>query len=138
MLDGLKALDMILALGLDDYWAKTNSEIVAAASAWLAAQDDAQQPVTVAEANAWVRAHINTPQPDWSKAPHWATCHLYLYDGLGAWFQAPPSLEEPILDDNASLGYTWNFSGRRSMSGLVLPLGIDWRTTLTKRPDKEK
>lgn len=53
------------------------------------------------------------PPPLWDDAPDWATGHQYGASGDGIWTAA----------------------GRSELSGLKLPLGVDWRTTLRKRPE---
>ncbi len=75
----------------------------------------------------WLDAQPDAPEPDWTTAPEDATHHAYLHDGRGAWLLLNPG------DGYDSPGM-W---GARMMrfSGLRLPLGIDWRTTLRERPE---
>lgn len=56
---------------------------------------------------------VAAPEPTWDDAPEWATGHQYGASGDGIW-TAP---------------------GRSELSGMRLPLGVDWRTTLRKRPE---
>ena len=78
------------------------------------------------------------PEPDWSQAPEWA--EWWAVDGAvepcensnSCWFE-----NEPTQGDNA----TWWITVERGMSQsdrvVDLPIGIDWRTTLRKRPEGE-
>ena len=77
---------------------------------------------------------VAAPEPDWSAAPEWATHHVFCGDAEGMWIKTDGT---PTVD-----GYGWSFNAREGWtdwlsSGETLPLGIDWRTTLTKRPEAD-
>jgi hypothetical protein len=72
------------------------------------------------------------PVPDWSKAPDWADFHVYNCMGMGLW-------SEICLAVNAGSQSGWRgvlLSTNAVFSGYQLPVGIDWRTTLTQRPPR--
>ena len=74
---------------------------------------------------------VAAPEPDWSQAPPWANWwaveHAYGSLGMAYWFANEPVLQYSEWSD---------FPGTKALYNPVdLPLGIDWRTTLTKRPE---
>ncbi len=78
----------------------------------------------------WIDGLPAMPQPDWDEAPESAGWHAIDPDGLGYWFPAEPF---------TAFGTWYIESGREKKSGYyTLPLGIDWRQTLTKRPPREE
>ena len=76
---------------------------------------------------AWLDAQPDAPIPNWDNAPEDATHHAFLHDGRGAWLLLNPG------DGYDSPGM-WEARMMR-FSGLRLPLGVDWRTTLRERPE---
>jgi hypothetical protein len=82
----------------------------------------------IAELNAartWLDSQPQMPQPDWSKAPALATHHAFTPKGGGWWLSN--------LSDNPIYGGNWN-AWHMGPSGIDLPIGLDWRTTLQQRP----
>ena len=83
----------------------------------------------------WLDSQPPAPEPDWSKAPRpwlvmWWTVDGIFVEGYGyasRWHRCEPDrIDEAARwqsDDNVFGGY------------VDLPLGCDWRTTLTKRPE---
>jgi hypothetical protein len=69
------------------------------------------------------------PEVDWSQAPETATHHAYTGTGRGIW------LREPENQDICVAGSTW-VGWACADDGDYLPLGIDWRCTLTSRPQE--
>lgn len=73
------------------------------------------------------------PAPDWSKAPEWATHHVYNCVGSGLWING-----EAKVDTTWASGWRrvlrQTMDGHTDYSGYQLPIGIDWRETLTARP----
>lgn len=73
------------------------------------------------------------PEPDWSVAPERAEYYAVDADRISWWF-----ILEPFIRSKADAGWSmldetkgfW-FAGRRKL----LPIGCDWRETLTKRPE---
>lgn len=93
---------------------ETYGPVVTYAAAWIA---DGERRITTTGAMPGdfvpLAKPVAAPEPDWSSAPEWATGHQYGASGDGIW-TAP---------------------GRSELSGLKLPLGCDWRTTLKRRPE---
>ena len=84
---------------------------------WIASQTEESQPVA--------------PQPDWSTAPEWAMWWAVDPDMVGYWFGTEPLAgygEWNSYDDQNSKVKAGYYS---------MPLGIDWRQTLRKRPEAE-
>jgi hypothetical protein len=71
------------------------------------------------------------PQPDWSQSPGYATHHGFNPNGDGRWLE----LTEPMYTRRAitAVDVDW-WQVAQDPSGLTLPIGIDWRTTLQQRP----
>lgn len=69
------------------------------------------------------------PQPDWDKAPAWAMWWACNASGSAKWFGSKPevSLDRDYGDWVSSYRYVRDDALHR------LPLGIDWRITLTQR-----
>ena len=75
-------------------------------------------------------APLEMPQPDWSQAPEWAMWWTCDPDGDAYWWQLEPHYPD---------GYTWDNNDSlcsRADYGLVIPLGIDWRTLKQQRPEE--
>lgn len=73
-----------------------------------------------------IDTHPTMPEPDWEQAPRWATQHFFSpnsegYFGHGVELRTKHSFN------------SWSYS-LTMPSGLYLPIGIDWRTTLRRRP----
>lgn len=77
---------------------------------------------------------IVLPQPDWLNAPGYATHHGFNPYGSGRWLD----LTEPMYKRRpiTAADVDW-WQVAQDESGLELPVGIDWRTTLQARPTKE-
>lgn len=77
------------------------------------------------------------PAPDWSKAPEWATHHVYNCMGSGLWLS-----NAVVVDTTWASGWRrvlrQTMDGHTDYSGYQLPIGIDWRTTLVARPTEDK
>ena len=73
-------------------------------------------------------AQPDAPLPDWTTAPEWAQWWAVDADGMACWYTSEPKIYESVWgpeDDR------WHVT-----HGLVdLPLGVDWRTTLRRRPE---
>lgn len=67
-----------------------------------------------------------TVTPDWSQAPEWAEWWAVDADGQVLWLTKQPFI----------LGAGWANPGgvTRRAESINLPLGVDWRTTLQRRP----
>ena len=82
---------------------------------------------------AWAKSLPKTPKPDWAEAPLGASHHAFSGDGVGRWYSQWLGYGEPIVT-----GTTWYPATYKGQSHLELPVGIDWRTTLRKRPEGEQ
>jgi len=82
-----------------------------------------------------IRDLSRIPEPDWSKAPDVATAHAFTPTGLGIWLIPGDYLDEPTEQGWGNLPIV-DMSFPRT-SGLRLPMGIDWRTTLRMRPEAD-
>jgi hypothetical protein len=83
-----------------------------------------------------LRSQPTAPEPDWSIAPKWAEwwaqdSSTFPLGKNAGWYEAQPN-----CGDN---GQWWNDRPGMVQNMRVddLPLGIDWRTTLRKRPEVE-
>lgn len=67
--------------------------------------------------------------PDWSAAPEWAQWYAIDADGCRAWYEPKPQ----------AMGFQWHstqlYRGVSMDEDFDLPLGLDWRLCLFKRPD---
>lgn len=92
-------------------------------------------------ANAW-NIRYPAPQaqplvmPDWSTAPEWAMYHVYNCVAMGLWTK-----------NECEVDRTWASGWKNTIpplpingdySGYELPLGLDWRTTLTPRHQSQR
>lgn len=73
------------------------------------------------------------PEPDWNEAPTWAMWWAVEYAagdvGLAFWFAGEPVTDYAVWVDPED-------EDRKQLYGTVpLPLGCDWRLSLTKRPE---
>ncbi len=74
-------------------------------------------------------------RPDWSQAPTWANWWAVDPDGICHWFD-----NEPILTDvtvhRELIGPHWSYWGSRQAvyDAINIPIGCDWRTLKSKRP----
>jgi len=78
------------------------------------------------------------PKPDWSRAPAWA--QWWAVDGLhnGTGYVAGWFSEEPEHDDVMGMwtgNPEWGDTDDCFDQYIVLPIGIDWRCTLQRRPE---
>jgi hypothetical protein len=62
---------------------------------------------------------------DWKRAPRWANYHTCDEDGCGYWYETKPYTR----------GGFWCAQGdiEWKQSEYTLPVGVDWRESLTKR-----
>jgi hypothetical protein len=87
----------------------------------IAAWNRRTQPASDAR-QVWIPV---APMPDWSQAPDWA-----MWWSVDAYSEVSWHEMEPKLD-----GTTWWAERRYQRDGrIIIPLGIDWRTTLQQRP----
>ena len=77
----------------------------------------------------WLEAQPEAPQPDWATAPPWVNWWAADANGETHWFVSAPKVFDSIwmphphleiIDDDGDVD---------------LPVGIDWRTTLRRRPE---
>jgi hypothetical protein len=71
------------------------------------------------------------PEVDWSKAPKGTEYHVYEPTGVGYWVDSTGFDDPPYVHK-----CHWVHFSRNEFSGYELPLGIDWRCTLTSRPQE--
>jgi len=83
----------------------------------------------------YVRADTQpeAPEPDWDEAPEWAQWWAVDADGLTYWYGIVPPTLSPTHDmwDTGPDGFD------TPIGYIDLPLGIDWRTTLRRRPEAQ-
>ena len=83
---------------------------------------------------AWLDSQPAAPEPDWSEAPEWADAWV-VETSCRSWWWAG----YPVATNGGWSGGGWSGVGRREFCHHEsLPLGIDWRTTLRKRPTAEE
>ena len=84
----------------------------------------------------WLDNLPKAPEPDWSQAPGVMTHHYFDPYGDGHWVCGESFEVEPRFRlgwrNNSGWGLHLN-----TASGYQLPVGVDWRTTLRKRPEVE-
>lgn len=68
---------------------------------------------------------VNRPYVDWTVAPPWANFHAFDGDAVGWWWENFPEIEFHRWRDKKR--------GNTQASGFTLPLGNDWRWSLTPR-----
>lgn len=68
----------------------------------------------------------SAPRPDWSQAPEWAMFHAINANGTGHWYQHEPQ--------HRTIGWVKRDGRWHGDIGYLLPLGVDWRETLQRRP----
>lgn len=74
------------------------------------------------------------PQLDWPKAPGWAKAHVYNCHGMGMWVGS----DDLTVNMGAGSGWLGAFPSLGcDYSGYDLPIGLDWRQTLQRRPGVE-
>lgn len=81
----------------------------------------------------WLDAQSEMPEPDWADAPDDAVAWAVDADGYAHWFVDVPSLEV-----SNSEWATHRFMEIEDAGHVILPLGIDWRTTLRHRSEASK
>jgi hypothetical protein len=70
---------------------------------------------------------------DWKDAPTWATCHTFDKNGSGYWNERIPSALRAFgFRQYSSWTYHEGFSNK---SRFTLPKGLDWKQSLTTRPE---
>ncbi len=78
---------------------------------------------------AWLDAQPEAPEPDWTKAPPWAMWWAVDANGMAWWYATQP---EYLSGD----GTEWACGQPAWRVGEIdLPVGVDWRTTLRRRPE---
>ena len=85
----------------------------------------------------WLQSQPTAPEPDWSTASPDTQYHTIDASGLGIWWNTS-HLPQPVV-------FLWvsdELDKEQQYFMIVdyvydLPLGIDWRTTLRKRPEVE-
>jgi len=77
----------------------------------------------------WLQSQPTAPEPDWSTAPKGATHHALFTNGTGIWFDAEPITGTTMWIPTGLWQEVYTFSVTS------LELGIDWRTTLRRRPE---
>lgn len=84
----------------------------------------------------WLDAQPAAPEPDWSQAPDWARWWAADSDGESTYYAERPEPDEKIACWDSA---RWSAKGSTILSEWdktsPLPLGVDWRTTLRKRPE---
>ena len=71
----------------------------------------------------------------WKTAPDWAKFHVYQSWGEGVWSDQEPNLGAFFHNR----GRWWHPQGSKTKgSGLTLPLGMDYRVTLERRPMSDR
>jgi hypothetical protein len=76
---------------------------------------------------AWLDAQPAAPEPDWTTAPDWAQWWAVSARGVASWWAG----DKPYID-----GALWDNGGGKLITYVIdLPLGVDWRTTLRRRPE---
>jgi len=77
----------------------------------------------------WLQSQPTAPEPDWSQAPEWAQWWAFDTHNVGFWYAEEPHVMAGKWESNHGM-IVWD--GAYSDD---LPIGIDWRTTLRKRPE---
>jgi hypothetical protein len=106
--------------------------IMEALSVLLGRQDFEGEPSErTVNAMNWLEAQPEAPQPDWATAPPWVNWWAADANGETHWFVSAPKVFDSIwmphphleiIDDDGDVD---------------LPVGIDWRTTLRRRPEAQ-
>lgn len=87
----------------------------------------------------WLKTLPTPPRPDWDDAPSWAMWWACDPNGQAYWYGIEPLLYETvdfagwgqhIMQGEAQGG--WRFCREYE-----IPLGVDWRTLIQRRPDSE-
>ncbi len=78
----------------------------------------------------WLDSQPTMPVPEWDKAPEWAQWWAVEASEIALWFEFEPALNPERFVWEASNGYNQTY-------GVCLPIGIDWRQTLRRRPEAE-
>ena len=95
--------------------------------------DSLPEPEPVPPGNVPDEELPTAPEPDWSDAPdnatHWAVDG---YQNASGWWEAWFYVGEPKMWQS-DMG--WDGPKRIHADQVILPIGIDWRTTLRKRPE---
>jgi len=79
----------------------------------------------------WLDSLPAAPEPDWSDVDEAILYHAIAQNGAGYYHEQKPYMEDVYYWRG---GY-WESDGVQMASNItVLPIGIDWRTTLRRRP----
>jgi len=85
---------------------------------------------------AWLDAQPEAPEPDWRKAPKYANAWVASPFGTEAFFfNADTDVDSRAWEEN---DWGWILADIEAECESVkcnLPIGIDWRTTLRRRPE---
>jgi len=88
------------------------------------------------DALAWLDAQPEAPEPDWRKAPKYANAWVASPFGTEAFFfNADTDVDSRAWEEN---DWGWILADIEAECESVkcnLPIGIDWRTTLRRRPE---
>ena len=82
----------------------------------------------------WLDNQPAVPEPDWDAAPEWAEWYMVAPDGTIIYIdgQTHEDMPTPVAEEGE---WDWFWKCQYEEPGHVdLPLGIDWRTTLRRRP----
>lgn len=98
--------------------------------------EEADKMLAIVERTPVAATTQGQPMPDWTQAPEWAQWWAVDANGQSMWYRV-----EPYCDDDEGACWCGQFDDKGDYdSGMfcerhtTLPLGIDWRTTLTPRP----
>ena len=85
-----------------------------------------------------MQSQPTAPEPDWSTAPEGAMWWAVDPDGYCNWFENEPILTQ-VTSAPDEIGPHWSYFGScwHRYEAVNIPLGIDGRTTLRKRPEEE-
>ncbi len=115
-----------------EVWCANDKCGVAPASYGLT-QDDA-----IAAWNRRAPAQGAIPGPDWGQAPEWAMWWAVNADLEAFWYAFKPFPLTNLTDACWQWSDDDEFKRIRSAGEAVLPIGIDWRTTLSERPQGQE
>lgn len=102
----------------------------------------AQARAAIDDARQWLNSlPSHLPQPDWDRAPEWAKWWAVDANGWAAWFRAKPYCDksegacwcpQPVMVEGIHI-----IDSPEHDRQIELPIGVDWRTTLQRRPKHE-
>ena len=101
------------------------SRIVDCVNACAGMEDPAAEIAALRQRISELESQPKRPEPNWDEAPEWAMWWAVDADGEACFFEA-----EPVRDD-----MIWDNRGKWDCAGEVNLSNLDWRETLTKRPE---